>query len=209
VYFPELSLTGYEPALAKSLAFCLGDSRLDALQACSDTGGLTIGVGMPLAAASAVQIGMAWFTPHTPRRSYAKQHLHVDELRYFVPGSGQLVLDSAGHRLAPAICYESLQMHHAAQAAALDSEIYLASVAKGAGNLGKAMAHYPAVAGQHDMLVMMANGVGPSDDFVSVGQSAAWHRNGELLAQMDAESDGFVLLDTTSPTASVHVLARS
>jgi predicted amidohydrolase len=209
VFFPELSLTGYEPRLAKSLAGSVADHRLDMFQRCSDANNLVIGVGMPIAVGSAVQIGMIWFAPSTPRRTYAKQQLHADELPYFVPGDGQLVLESAGRRLAPAICYESLQMDHADGAAALAAEFYLASVAKPASNLAKAMVHYPAVACRHNMFVIMADCVGPSDDFVSVGQSAAWNNRGELLAQMDAASEGVVVLDDDSIAARVHELVRA
>jgi predicted amidohydrolase len=207
VFFPELSLTGYEPRLAKPLASSGADGRLDVFQQRSDASNLLIGVGMPIAVGSGVQIGMVWFAPGTPRRSYAKQHLHVDEHRYFVPGDRQLALERGGRKLAPAICYESLQMDHADGAAALAADVYLASVAKPARNLAKGMVHYPAVARRHNMLVMMVNCVGPSDDFVSVGQSAAWNTRGELLAQMDAESEGVVVLDTASGTANVHELA--
>lgn len=208
VYFPELSLTGYEPRLAKSLASDAADHRLDVFQGYSDADNLIIGVGMPIAVGSAVEIGMVWFAPNAPRRTYAKQQLHVDELPYFVPGNGQLVLERAGRKLAPAICYESLQMEHADGAAALAAEVYLASVAKPASNLARAMVHYPAVARRRNMFVVMANCFGPSDDFVSVGQSAAWNARGELVAQMDAESEGLVVLDTASGTASAHELAR-
>ena len=45
IIFPELSLTGYEPTLAKDLAMEQDDSRLDDLQALSDANGITIGVG--------------------------------------------------------------------------------------------------------------------------------------------------------------------
>ena len=206
VFFPELSLTGYEPRLAKSLAGDPADCRLDVFQRCSDRDKVLIGVGMPVAVTSGVRIEMVWFGPGAARRTYAKQQLHVDENPYFVPGIGQLLLESECHKLAPAICYESLQMDHADSAAALAAEVYLASVAKPASGLAKAMAHYPAVARKHKMFVIMANCVGQSDDFVSVGQSAAWNVCGELLAQMDTESEGVVVLDIAFGSASVHKL---
>jgi len=202
-----MSLTGYEPRLAKPLASTVADRRLDQFQERSDANNLLIGVGMPIAVGSGVQVGMVWFAPGTRRRTYAKQQLHADEYPYFVPGDGQLVLESAGRKLAPAICYESLQMAHADSAAALAADVYLASVAKPANNLAKAMLHYPAVARRHNMHVIMADCVGPSDDFVCVGQSAAWDARGELLAQMDAVSEGVVVLDIASGTACVHELA--
>jgi predicted amidohydrolase len=209
VFFPELSLTGYEPRLAASLASDAFDHRLDVFQERSDANNLLVGVGMPIAIDASVRIGMVWFTPGAPRRTYAKQQLHVDEHPYFTPGDGQLVLESGDCKLAPAICYESLRMEHADGVASLGAKVYLASVAKPASNLARAMMHYAAVARRHNMFVIMADCVGPSDNFVSVGQSGAWNARGELLAQMDAESEGVVVLDTTSGTASAHELASS
>jgi predicted amidohydrolase len=206
VFFPELSLTGFEPRLADALAINIADQRLDVFQEHSDKTNMLIGVGMPISMGSGVCIGMVWFSPGDDCRLYAKQQLHVDELPYFVAGGKQLVLERSGSRLVPAICYESLQMDHADRAATLSADMYLASVAKPAGGLAKAMTHYPAVASKHNMLVIMANCVGPSDDFISVGQSAAWNGSGELLAQMDAESEGVVVLDTRNGSASVKTL---
>jgi predicted amidohydrolase len=204
VFFPELSLTGYEPRLAKSLATDESDRRLDVLQQRSDTHGITIGAGLPIVVGSQVRIGTVWFAPRFPRRVYAKQLLHADELPFFAPGDGQLVLEAGSHTLAPAICYESLQVEHADKAASVGADIYLASVAKPAHALEKAMLHYPSIARRYGMYVVMADGVGPSDDFVSVGQSAAWNKRGELLAQMDSASEGLVMVDTVSGTASTH-----
>jgi len=204
VYFPELSLTGYEPRLAKSLATNEGDSRLDALQECSDAHNLLVGIGLPISFESSVRIGMVWFSPTAPRRTYAKQLLHADELLFFVRGESQLMLKSAAHSLAPAICYESLIANHSEHAAKLGADIYLASVAKSTGGLAKAMSHYPNVARKHNMYIVMSNCVGPSDDFVSVGHSAVWDRNGQMLARMDSDSEGIVLLDTATGKADTH-----
>ena len=205
VFFPELSLIGYEPRLAKSLAASPTDRCFDMFQQRSNANNLFIGVGMPIAVSSGVQIGMVWFSPLLPLRTYAKQQLHADELHYFVAGDRQLILESVDLKLAPAICYESLQMDHAKKAAALAADVYLTSVAKSASNLVNAMLHFPVVARRYKMYVIMANCVGPSDDFLSVGQSAAWSVRGELLAQMDPESEGLVVLDTIRGTARVHV----
>lgn len=210
VYFPELSLTGYEPGLAALLGMHASDPRLDVLQARSDASKAVIGVGLPLKAApggDAVQIGMVWFAPGRPRCTYAKQGLHTSERPYFVPGEAPMILERAGRKFAPAICYESLQPGHADDAAQRGASVYLASVAKPAHGLAKAMQHYPEVARAHRMCVLMAGSVGACDDFVSVGRSAAWNERGELLAQMDGESDGLVLLDLHTGLAAVHTLA--
>ena len=203
-FFPELSLTGYEPRLAKSLATDKTDHRLDKFQQRTDAHNIIIGVGLPISAESKVQIGMVWFAPNAPRRDYAKQQLQDDELPFFVRGNGQLMLNVAGHTLAPAICFESLQPKHAEDAANMGADIYLASVAKPARVMAKAVLHYPAIARKHKLHVIMSDCVGPSDNFMSVGKSAAWNNRGELLAQMDCESEGIIILDTATDQASIH-----
>jgi predicted amidohydrolase len=100
--------------------------------------------------------------------------------------------------------YESLQPEHAKDAANMGANIYLASVAKPAGAMARAMLHYPAIARKYNLHVIMADCVGPSDDFVSVGQSAIWNNRGELLAQMDSQSEGIIILDTASDQASIR-----
>lgn len=206
VFFPELSLTGYEPQLARSLAMSSNDSRLDIFQQQSDAHNVIVGVGLPIAVGTQVQIGMVWFMPQAPRLHYAKQQLHADELPFFVTGDQPLVLTTATHKLAPAICYESLQPDHAADAASRGADVYLASVAKPARGMAKGMQHYPAIARQHQMYVIVSNAVGPCDDFISVGQSAAWSDRGELLAQMDITLEGILTLDTSSGIACIHRL---
>jgi predicted amidohydrolase len=205
IFFPELSLTGYEPHLAKSLASDRSDPRLNIFQQHSDIHNIIIGIGLPILTGSLVQIGMIWFSPKAPRQTYAKQQLHTDEIPFFVQGDKQLVMRTATHTLAPAICYESLQQSHADNAANLGTDVYLASVAKSASGMAKAMLHYPTIAQQHSMYVLVANCIGSCDDFVSVGQSAVWNNRGELLVQIDSESEGMVIIDTVSGKASIHI----
>ncbi|BES73187.1 carbon-nitrogen hydrolase family protein [Marinobacter nanhaiticus D15-8W] len=205
VFFPELSLTGFEPRLAEQLAMAVDDPRLAAFQNASGRLSMIIGIGLPLKADNAIQIGMLWFTPKQAVRRYAKQWLHRDEWPYFVAGEAQLLLSHGPERLAPAICYESMQPEHAIQAAILGATIYLASVAKDAELMTRAMSHYPQIPKEHGMPVVLSNALGPCDDFVCAGQSAAWSSEGELLVQMDDRREGGVLLDTASGEAFTHV----
>jgi predicted amidohydrolase len=152
---------------------------------------------------------MVWFTPDAPRRDYAKQRLHEDEFPFFSARNGQLVLELAEHKIAPAICFESLQPKHAADVSVLGVDIYLASVAKPARGMARAVEHYPAIARRHGMHVIMANSIGPCDNFVSVGQSAIWGNHGELLARMDTASEGVITLDTAvNGTGIVYLASR-
>ncbi|WP_432735127.1 carbon-nitrogen hydrolase family protein [Maridesulfovibrio sp. FT414] len=202
LFFPELSITGYEPRLAESLAIRMSDQILEIFKEQSTRYNITIGVGFPLARQEQVQIGMAWFIPNEPSISYAKQQLHDDELPYFVSGEKQLILQTENYNLAPAICYESLQPSHAEHAVAMGANVYLASVAKSDGGIAKAMRHYPKIALKHKIYVIMANCIGPNDDFVSAGQSAAWNRNGDLIALMGRDSNGILMVDLDRNEAS-------
>ena len=197
IVFPELSLTGYEPTLAEALATHPQDPRLNALQHLSDAHGIVIGAGLPLVSAGKPLIGMVLFQPGSERLAYAKQQLHVDELPYFSPAKAPLVLDLGDHRrIAPAICYESLQPGHAATAAELGATVYLASVAKQASGMEAAHAHYATMAREHGMTVLLANCLGPCDDYVGAGRSAAWSAQGERIASLDGQREGVLMIDS-------------
>ena len=195
IYFPELSLTGYEPGLAETLALQASDRRLDEFQRLSDRLGMLIAVGAPMRANDGIEIGMIAFQPGVVRRVYAKQLLHADELPFFVPSTRQQLFSFGDQVSAPAICYESLQPNHAQQAADAGARIYFASVAKSARGVAAAYAHYPAIARQHAMTVLMANCVGPADNFVGAGQSGIWNTAGELVVSAEATGEALLIYD--------------
>ncbi|HBM67090.1 MAG TPA: carbon-nitrogen hydrolase family protein [Pseudomonas sp.] len=201
VVFPELSLTGYEPSVARQAALPVTSARLDPLQAACDRLGITVAVGLPLPTPDGIRIGMPIFCPEAPRQAYTKQRLHDDELPYFTPGDQALLLEVGEHRLAPAICYESMFLAHAAVARERGADLYLVSVAKTAKGIREGYAHYPEVARELGMPVLMANCVGPADTFIGAGGSAAWDSQGHLLASLDDQSEGLIVLDTRSASA--------
>lgn len=198
VFFPELSITGYEPGLARTLALSLNDSGLDGLQQASNRHGITIGVGAPQAELSGQvpSIAMFWFSPDQPRRVYAKQHLHEDELPWFMSGNKPCVLDADSRRIATAICYESVLDQHAEQAVKHGANVYLVSVAKPAHAIERAHAHYSGIARRHGIQVVLANAIGPSDNFISAGRSAAWDSSGDCLGEIESGEEGLVVFDS-------------
>ncbi|SYZ50751.1 Apolipoprotein N-acyltransferase [Xanthomonas arboricola pv. juglandis] len=204
--FPELSLTGYEPALAQALAVHPTDQRFDQFQLASDRYGMLIAVGAPTKGAKGIEISMLCFQPGLPRTTYSKQQLHPDELPFFTGGDEQLFLRHADQVLAPAICYESLQASHAEQAATSGAGVYLASVAKSERGVTSAYSHYPTIAKTHSMTVLMANCVGPADTFLGAGQSAIWSSDGECVCSADAFKEALVAYDTGTGEARVFRL---
>lgn len=196
IVFPELSITGYEPELSKELATNQNDSRFDDFQKISDTRKIIIGIGMPTNSNAGIRISMIIFQPYESRQTYSKQYLHEDEYPYFIRGEHQVFLSVNNLKIAPAICYESLLPKHAEHAFKNGAAIYIASVAKSANGIQKAFKHFPEIASKYSMTVLMANSVGPSDNFESAGNTAAWNNKGILAGQLNDQDEGLLLIDT-------------
>ncbi|UII20524.1 carbon-nitrogen hydrolase family protein [Fulvivirga ligni] len=196
IAFPELSLTGYEPALAKKLAMDFNDPGLSVFQAASDRYAISIALGVSTQSEQGVMISMIIFQPDKARKIYSKQILHDDELPYFVQGHEQLIFKVADKSIAPAICYESLQKAHAENVKINGADIYLASVAKSQNGINKAFNHYPTIANEYSMPVIMGNNIGYCDNFMGAGQSAVWNEKGELLGKLSDDKEGLLIYDT-------------
>lgn len=200
VFFPELSISSYEPTLIDQLAVCKDDSRFLPIAQASRDHKLSIAIGVPLKTAQGISISMLFYHPDGPRDDYSKQRLHPDEEPYFVPGGKDLLLNLRNKRIFPAICYESLSLSHAQAAAKHQAEIYLASVAKPSRALTRAHEHYCKIAKMFSMTVMMSNNVGPCDNFIAGGCSAIWNHQGQMVGMLESHSEGLITYDQVSGT---------
>lgn len=196
IFFPELSITNYEPDLAKELASDIENNAFTPFQEISNTNEITIGIGMPIKATNGINISMLIFQPNKERIVYSKQMFHSDELPYFVCGKNQTFLTINGVKIAIGICYETLQREHFLNAKDQGTDIYIASVAKPNGGIEKAYKHFPQIADEFNTPILMSNCVGHCDNFMSVGQSAIWNRKGELIEQLDYNNQGLLTFDT-------------
>ncbi len=196
IIFPELSITGYEPNLAKELATDVENVIFTPFQALSDKNEITIGIGMPTNAIHGINISMLIFQPHKDRLVYSKQILHSDEFPYFIGGTHQTFLNIKEKKIAIGICYETLQREHFLNAQQNDADIYVASVAKPKVGIEKAYLYFPQIAKEFNTPILMCNSVGFCDNFRSLGQSAVWNKNGELMAKLDGENQGILIYNT-------------
>ncbi len=206
IVFPELSITAYEPELAKELATHYNSPLFNSIQKLSDQGEISIGMGMPTLSADGIHISMLIFQPLMARTVYSKQLLHTDELAYFSAGKEQRFLDIKGKKIAVGICYETLQREHFIQAKKGRADIYIASVAKPLHGIQKAYQHFPRIANEFNTPVLMANSIGFCDNFLAGGQSAVWNQKGELLQQLDGQNQGLLLYNSELESAQVHLL---
>lgn len=206
IIFPELSITSYEPNLAKVLARTVDDVLFDPFQAIADEKAIIIGVGMPTKAERGEHISILIFQPSKVRTVYSKQLLHEDEIPFFIAGNQQQFVSIKGEKIAFGICYESLQEQHFLEANKEGATIYIASVAKPAGGVERAYKHYPKMAKEFKTPVLMANCVGCCDNFISVGQSAVWNREGKQLIALDQQNQGLLIYNTELDTAQTYQL---
>jgi predicted amidohydrolase len=194
IVFPELSITGYEPALASALATTVDDVRLDIFETLSERYSMTIGVGIPTTNGAGVRITEVIFQPEQSRQTYSKRYLHADEEPFFVSGMEAGFLASG--RIALAICYELSVPAHAEEAHRSGAEVYLVSVAKSRAGMERAAETLAAIARRYSMMVLVSNCVGHCDDFDCGGGSAVWDKQGELLMRLDEGEEGILVVDT-------------
>ena len=203
IIFPELSITNYEPDLAKELSTDIENNIFNPFQELSDNNEITIGIGMPTNSTHGINISMLIFQSNKKRLVYSKQILHPDELSYFVCGNDRIILNIKGKNIAIGICYETLQREHFLNANKKGADIYIASVAKPKDGIEKAYKFFPKIAREFNTPILMSNCVGYCDNFKSVGKSAVWNKNGELIEQLDSENQGILIYNTENELVKI------
>ncbi|NID12389.1 carbon-nitrogen hydrolase family protein [Fibrivirga algicola] len=206
IFFPELSLTGYEPTLARNLATQANDPQFNVFQQLSDASQIVIGVGMPTITESGICISLLLFQPHLDRQVYSKQYLHADEVPYFVSGNDFPGLTIGGKKIALAICYELSVPAHTANACSGSAVVYIASVAKTAGGLSSTLSRLALIARTQSIPVLMANCVGQADGDICAGTSSAWNDSGQLTGQLASDNEGLLLLNLATQEVTVKQL---
>jgi predicted amidohydrolase len=203
IIFPELSLTGYEPSLAKDLALTSDDIRLAVFQELSDANGIAIAVGAPTESTKGVCISLIIFQPGQQRKTYSKKYLHRDEEEFFVTGLNFPCIHLKGYDITLAICYEISVSEHLEDACKSGASIYVASVAKFLHGIDKAIKTLAATAGKFEVVVM-SNCVGLCDGHVCAGKSSVWNNDGSVLAQLNDQDEGIIILDVERKTATTE-----
>ena len=193
--FPELSLTGYEPALAAQLAIAPEDALLAPLREMAQELRMTAVVGMPirLAPATGVFVAALVLGADGSLEVYTKQHLHPGEEVAFVAGQGGAALEWADDRIALAVCADFSHASHPRLAAEAGATVYAAGVLISEGGYATDSALLQGYAAEHRMLVLMANHGGPSGGYTCAGRSAIWSADGTLLADVPGIGEALVI----------------
>lgn len=203
IVFPELSITNYEPTLAKKLATQEVDDRFTIFQELADEINITIAIGVPINSEKGITISMLVFQAKKEVLNYAKQIIHKDELPYFVCGDTQKYIHIKNKKIAFAICYESMIEAHFINACNNKTDIYIASVSKTDKGVQDGITHYQSISEKHQKTILMVNAVGKADNFINAGQSAVF-KNGKQIQVLNKKEQGVLVFDIHTNTSKQH-----
>lgn len=198
VVFPELSISGYEPTLAKALATTAEDKRFDVFQSKSDENNVVIGIGSPLLNKGDICIGMVIFQPRKKRTTYLKKHLFYTEKPFFKSGKSITNLNIKDVNIGLAICYELSVPEHQKVAVDNGAEIYIASIVESTEGIEKSLNNMSKTAKDHAIVSLMSNCIGISGEYECAGKSSAWNQEGKLIGQLNNDQTGVLIYDTAS-----------
>ncbi len=201
IFFPELSLTGYEPEIANHLASNQDDTRLDCFQKLCDNHNIIIGVGLPTKSNNNLNISTIIFQPNIDRITYSKQYLYHTEKGIFKPAINPLVINYGSETIAPAICFELSNKKHHEYAYQNNASVYIASVLNSVNGVDEDHRKLSDIAKNYGMVTFMANYIGESGGYKCAGKSSVWNKNGELIQQLDDKKEGIIIYDTEKNTA--------
>ncbi|WP_328298480.1 carbon-nitrogen hydrolase family protein [Streptomyces sp. NBC_00435] len=188
VLFPELTLTGYEPAaLAADPGLWLTgpeDPRLDPVR----SAGIATAVNVALRADGPrpVIATLIHDADGAHVTTYAKRHLFRHEQDVFAAGGVPGRFDLGGIRFSLGICYDNHFADVPGAGAAAGCRVHLASSLYGTGDgMAERAAVHPGIARDHGMYVVLANHVGPAGPWTGCGGAAVWAPDGTPLAEAD------------------------
>ena len=206
LFFPELSITGYEPTLAKKLNFTLNDPLLLDFKSTAKKLRMLVGMGAPVHNNAALFIGQIMFRSDGSVNYYAKRYLHPDEIPFFHSGQVSPLVTVKDLKLGLAICYEISQDKHINDLFTQGVDIVVAPVAKSLAGITAAHKRLATIARKHSTPILMSNCVGPCDDFIAAGESAVWGHDGHLLQTLEDDEEGILILDTVSNSCQKIVI---
>ena len=196
ISFPELSITSYDRENAAKLAFTPEDFRLTKLQSLSKENKIVVIAGAPIKIESNLYIGSFIIKPDNSIEIYTKQFLHDGEELYFQSSfdyNPQLII--ADTKISLAICADIDHPNHPENACNLGSSFYLPSIFFSKNGISEAYSKLSGFAKKHSLSVLMANFGGTTWNTEAAGKSAFWNNNGELVASINHDSSGLLIID--------------
>ncbi len=199
VAFPELFLTGYEPALlAETPGAWLeaGDARLEPIRRACASSGVTAILGAPLRTSAGTRaITAPVIGPRGDLGVSTKEHLHGSESALFAAGEALAPFSVNGWRIAVGICFDTAHPRHAEAAAHAGADVYVSSSLYWIGEERRSDLHLGARAMDNRIFSALANHAGTTGGHDSCGGSGAWSPRGDVLARVSGADETLLVVD--------------
>lgn len=193
IVFPELSLTGYEPELAKSLAFSESDDRLKPLLEKAEENKMIIIVGAPYCVNDSLHIASFILYPNKQIAIYTKRYLHPGEEKFFEPKQLDPQIKLNGQVASLAICADINNPVHPENAYKKGADIYLAGVCWTTNGYEKDIVLLKEYAKKYNMLIVMSNFGGDSGGYEAAGGSVILSKEGMLISLVEGKREGLAI----------------
>lgn len=181
--FPELSITGYELALASELAMAIDDARLSVFADAAHQHSMGIVIGLPLKDEKDIRLSALTFLPDGTRLAYSKRNLVTQEQPFFKAGQSVPLFGFNQHYVALGICADIGVEEYACDAAQRGANLYAASVLLSDNGYIKDCEYLARWSREYDLPVMMANHALPTGGYHSAGKSTMWDGSGRRVVQ--------------------------
>lgn len=195
--FPELSLTGYEPALHARGVLEPGHPALALLGQAAADAGMSVVVGapaLPCQPGALPAIGAWLLSPDGSTTLYRKRYLHPGEDTFASAGDADAsVHDIAGEPVALAVCADATRPAHANAASLAGAHLYATGALISARGIDEESAQLQGYAATHGFAVLLANHAGASGGYVSAGRSAVWQPGGACVVAAEGAGDCLVM----------------
>ena len=196
VIFPEMSVTGYEREKAKELGFVMNDPRLNKLRKLSVNKQIIVIVGAPVLIDNDLYIGAFVIKPDDSVSIYTKQYLHTGEDLYFRSSFDyNPIIEIKKERISLAVCADINNPKHPEHAKMAGATIYLAGIFFEPEDMAKAYKSLSGYAKEYSMNVFMSNYTGKVWERNGGGQSGFWDKNGKLVANLNGQDSGLLIME--------------
>jgi predicted amidohydrolase len=194
VVFPELSLTGYEPDIAKEKALYGNEDVLIPLLNSAARYNITIITGCPIRSNnSRPYIGALIIQPSQKITIYRKRYLHAGEENYFIPSSDRIIYRCKEENIGIAICADIDNPAHPEDLKKLGATIYTAGVLITPKGLSDAHNKLSSYAKKHRMVTLMSNYATESGGYQTGGGSAIWDEEGNLIVRSQNVEEALII----------------
>lgn len=198
VAFPELSLTGYELALANSLAVTPHAAHFAELSAAAIAHKMVVIAGCPLRTeANKPAIGAVICFPDGTVDFYEKQYLHAGEAEYCAAGSQDYWFDLKGRRVGLAICADFAAPEHALGLRQQGVDLYIVSALISEAGFAHDARVLADIATTHQMPVLLSNHISETGGWVASGRNTVWDGSGDM-AFCSASKEACLVVCTVS-----------